>query len=364
MSLLARMIAAPLAAISLVAVAAPAYADRQRDLQWWLSTLELNSVHATTRGAGVTVAIVDSGVDATHPDLAGAISGSSDPAAARDTDGRGTALAALVAGRGHGAGNTAGILGVAPAATILPVVFAPRAGEAGEPDLLADGINTAVQRGAQVICIGRGVAPSARLGLAIEGALDRDVLVVAADGNRPGEVFPPWPASSLGVLTPVALNKSGAVAVPPASHHTTGIAVPGTDLITANIGGGYREDGIAVGLLCGAVALIRSVSPQLRAPEVAQLLRTTATDRGATGPDSQYGAGALNLIKALANTPRPASASPSATSVAPRTPSASASATPSAWTPFAGSSDWRRWLIVLPPVFFLIALAAFALRRR
>ncbi|MBB5871693.1 subtilisin family serine protease [Allocatelliglobosispora scoriae] len=364
MSLLARIIAVPLTVVALVSAAAPAWADTTRDQQWWLSTMELPVVHAMTRGAGVTVAIVDSGVDATHPDLAGAISGSSDPAATRDVDGRGTALAALVAGRGHGPGNADGILGVAPAAMILPIVFATGPAEAGSPDALAAGIDEAIERGAQVICIGRGVAPSPRLAQAVLNAQSRDVVVVAADGNRVDQVFPPWPASSPGVLTPIVLNRAGVVVVPPASRLSTGVGVPGTDLVTATLGGRYREDGSAAGVLCGAVALVRSAAPQLKAEAVVDLLRSTAADRGPTGPDVQYGAGVLDLTKALSAVPRPAPSPSSAAPTAAPSPSVSASTIESDFTTLVGSGDWRRWLIVLLPVFFLIGLGTFALRRR
>jgi len=360
-------VAVSLAALTVLGAASPARADRQRDQQWWLSTMDITSAHAVTRGAGVTVAVVDSGVDATHPDLAGAIAPGAESLATRDTDGRGTALAALIAGRGHGPTHSVGILGIAPEAMILPIAFAPQPGEVGTPAQLATAIDTAVSLGAKVICIGRGVAPSVALRDAVENALDRDVAVVAADGNRPGEVFSAWPSQIIGVITPVVLDRTGAVAVPPASGHTTGVGVPGVGLVTANTGGGYRTDGSAAGLLCGAVALIRSVAPQLTQADVAKLLRDTATDKGVAGPDSQYGTGALNLVKALQAAPRPASPSPSAanpSAVATPSPTAAESPEPAlGWSPFVSSGNWKRWLVLVIPAAFLGLVALVALRR-
>jgi hypothetical protein len=165
------------------------------------------------------------------------------------------------------------------------------------------------------------------------------------------------------VLTSIALNRSGAVAVPPASRQTTGLGVPGVDMISATAGGGYRMQtgATGVGILCGAAALVRSAFPQLTADQVTERLRATATDRGSNGPDSQFGAGVLNLRAALtapapSSSPAP-SASPSRGTTVNQGPKASSS------VPLADSRDWRRWLVLLPLVGFLLALGAFAVRR-
>jgi membrane-anchored mycosin MYCP len=177
----------------------------------------------------------------------------------------------------------------------------------------------------------------------------------------PGGTFSPWPSSIVGVLTSVVLDRNGNPIVAPASHQTSGIGVPGVDMISATAGGGYRVQtgATGVGLLCGAVALVRSRFPQLTADESVTLLRTTATDKGAKGPDSQYGAGVLNLKAALSvSVPSAAPSSPAAT----KTSGALANAR-TAGIPLSDSRDWRRWLVVLPLILFVIALGAFAARR-
>lgn len=345
-------------------VAVPAQADGVRNQQWYLSSMDLASVHAINRGSGVLVAVIDSGVDATHPDLAGNVQLGTDTASTRDADGRGTALASLIAGHGHGTGDVEGVMGVAPRATILPVNFAPRAGEIGDSTLLAAGIDTAVSKGAKVICIARGVAPNVQLRDSVESALEQDVVVVAADGDVPGGSFSPWPSSIVGVLTSIVLDKSGNAIVPPASHQTSGIGVPGVDMISATAGGGYRMQtgATGTGLLCGAVALVRSRFPQLSADQAVDLLRTTATDKGPTGPDSQYGAGVLNL-KAALSVAIP-SGSPSAPAPAKTTGTVGSGTNgQAAGKALADSGDWRRWLVVLPLIGFVLALGAFSMRR-
>ncbi|HET8680530.1 MAG TPA: S8 family serine peptidase, partial [Micromonosporaceae bacterium] len=173
-------------ALLLFAAVPPAYADGIRDAQWHLGFLDVAAAHRTSQGTGVTVAVVDSGLDATHPDLAGAglpavdATRVPDALTQSDVDGRGTALAGLVAGHGHGGSGTApaspgpgtgpgaspgtgpaigpdGVLGLAPGARILPVVITTRPGQYGDPDVLADGIDLAVAGGAKVICVGRGL---------------------------------------------------------------------------------------------------------------------------------------------------------------------------------------------------------------
>jgi subtilisin family serine protease len=348
-------------------VAMPAQADGVRNQQWYLSSMDLAAVHAISKGSGVTVAVIDSGVDATHPDLAGNVQTGTDTSGTRDSDGRGTALASLVAGHGHGANNTDGILGVAPAAQILPIAFAPRAGEIGDSTALAAGIDTAVSKGAKVICIGRGVAPSVRLREAVEGALASDVAVVAADGDVAGGVFSPWPSSIVGVLTSIGLDRTGSVLVVAASRQTTGIGVPGIDMISATSGGTYRVQtgATGVGLLCGAVALVRAHFPAFSADQAVNLLRSTATDKGTKGPDSTYGAGVLNLKAALSV--RVPSASPPSAVKSPPAPggvqNGDSTGHKAAGVPLTDSRDWRRWLVVLPLIGFVVALGAFAMRR-
>lgn len=345
-------------------VALPAQADGVRNQQWYLSSLDLTAVHAITRGEGVTVAVIDSGVDASHPDLTGNVLSGAETAGTRDLDGRGTALASLVAGHGHGANNGDGVLGVAPAAKILPVAFAPRAGEVGDSAALAAGIDTAVSQGAKVICIGRGVAPSGQLRDSVENALAEDVAVVAADGDVPRGAFSPWPSSIVGVLTSIALDKSGNVAVVAASRQTSGIAIPGVEMVSATAGGGYRVQtgATGVGLLCGAVALVRSRFPQLTADQATDLLRSTATDKGSPGTDSLYGSGVLNLKAALSTAVPSTSPSP-LPSVAPGDQAGGPAQPRAAGVPLTDSHDWRRWLVVLPLLGFLAALGAYALRR-
>src|SRR5438876_3590851 len=144
--------------VPVVAGPTPAFADAIRDHQWYLSTMNVGAAQAAANGgAGVTVAVIDSGVDASHPDLTGnvvkGINASTDSGdGQQDPANHGTGIAAIIAGHGHGPGNGDGVLGIAPRAKILPISLEgndPR--NRFDPEKVAHAIDLAVQRGAKVI---------------------------------------------------------------------------------------------------------------------------------------------------------------------------------------------------------------------
>ncbi len=339
---------------TVLAVPVPAQAaaepDLVRNLQWQIPALQLTEVHKRSTGAGMVVAVVDSGVDPQHQDLTGQLVQGPDTSNT-DVDGRGTGLAGLIAGHGHDVGRDKGVLGVAPDAKILPAAFAPVPFENGDPDRMASSIELAMNRGAKIICLGRGVSPSERLDFAIEVAVDKGILIVAADTA-------PWPASYPGVLSALPADRAGIVRSPAASGRTTGLAVPGVDLMTTDRAGGYRigDSSSAAAILAGAAAVLWSANQQATAAQITDVLRKTATNR--------EGISSLNLMAALnAGVPKP---SPSAKASA-ATPKPTASKALAFNDPLVHSRDWRRWLVVLPLIGFMVALATwayFAAKRR
>ncbi|MET7398417.1 S8 family serine peptidase [Dactylosporangium sp. NPDC005572] len=359
--------------------AGSAHADVIRDDQWHLRYLKVAEANQKSRGDGTTVAIVDTGVDRSHPDLVGAVLDpvfvtESPGASGVDQNGHGTALAGLVAGQGHkdertGDEHGAGVIGIAPGARILPVVIgspaSPDPTGAVTPDQLADGIDLAVSRGIKIIVVGYSVGGSERLMQAVRGAQESDAIVIAADGNQPGQDFEPFPAGYDGVLAAVPLSRAGDVRVQSTSGRRLGFGVPGDQIMTTNSGGGYRvDDGNASpGLLAGAVALLRSAYPALKAPDIVRRMTLTAADAGEKGLDRDYGQGRLDLVPALTKSLPVPAPSPSATpnGQASAGPSATAQAAPA--TPRGPRSrEPYGWLLGLPLIVVLGVLVANAVR--
>ncbi len=297
--------------------AAPAFADATRDGQWYARTLRYEQLHAVSKGAGVTVAVIDTGVDASHPDLVDNVLPGLDGWSAQH-DGRtdaarhGTGVAALIAGHGHGSGGRDGVLGIAPEAKILPVGAVPRGYDTFLPADLATGIRWAVDHGADVICMAIGGGSDPAIADSVSYALDHGVTLVAAAGNRPRDHSLTFPAAYPGVIAVSATGRSGEFAAD-VSVAAWGVllSAPGVEMVSAAPGGGYATDSgtsYATALVAGAAALVRARWPQLTGAGVYQQLKATAVDGGQPGYDDQYGYGAIDPLGAVSRQPGTASA--------------------------------------------------------
>lgn len=303
------------AAVVVVAGVAPAAADAVRDRQWHLDYLRVAQAHRLSTGAGVTVGVVDSGVWAGHPDLAGAVLPGID-LYGRGRDGRvddgghGTAMAGLIAGRGHGSSD--GVLGIAPGAKILPV----RAFRGGPTysDAGPKSIRWAAEHGAKVINLSISTNGGPALRDAIHAALARDIVVVASSGNIGPDVdgVGAFPGAYPEVLTVGAVGRDGGRASFSVSGPQVDLVAPGVDMVSAAAGRAVYGIGSgtsgATALVSGAAALIRSRFPQLSAAQVVQRLQATAVDKGPKGRDDEYGYGVLDIVAALSVDVSPVSA--------------------------------------------------------
>lgn len=331
-----RTAAALLCAAAVAIIPAPpAHANNIRSDQWHLDFLRISEVHRITRGEGVTVAVIDSGVEP-HPDLRDnllpgidvADGGSGD--GREDHDGHGTAMAGLIAA--HGRGGNSGVLGIAPAAKILPIRYETPTmpgGEIGAGRRVAKGIDWAVAQGAKVINLSIGGGPAAELREAVERAIAADVVVVAAVGNRMRVVG--YPANYKGVLAVGAVDRNGNRADFSVTGKALAISAPGEGLITTGRNGEYHTSqgtSPATAIVSGAVALIRSKYPELSAEEVIHRLTATATDKGAPGRDPEYGYGVLNIHAALTADIPPLPTTDTATPTPPTEPTIAAPTMP------------------------------------
>ena len=211
--------AALVAAAILLVGPAPAHADWVRTGQWHLYSLNAASAWKLSTGAGVVVAVVDSGVDATHVDLAGQVLPGVDLVGHGD-DGRvdavghGTSVAALIAGKADGDG----VEGLAPNAKILPVRVLDDSNRYSDAAVVARGVRWAVDHGADIINLSLGGdTRSSALAEAISYAWKHDVIVVACTGNvdasKSGERI--WyPAREPGVVAVTGLTAALLIRTP------------------------------------------------------------------------------------------------------------------------------------------------------
>jgi membrane-anchored mycosin MYCP len=320
--------------LGMTMIAAPAAsADSWRDKQYWLSESGITKAWEVSKGANVKVAVIDSGVDAKHPDLKGVVVGGSDASGAGSADGQksigskpehGTLVATMLAGRGHQppkstasatpgatpAPGPDGIVGVAPEAQILSVstwLGSSNPGGKTDQEQIPAAVRWAVDNGARVINISLGsTSPEwpQSWDAAFLYAEQKDVVIVAAAGNRVGgNVQVGAPATIPGVLTVAGVDRKGVASVDASSQGISiGVAAPAENLIGGMPGGGYAEwagTSGATPIVSGVAALIRSKWPEMTASQVINRIVTTAKDAGAPGKDPIYGFGVLNAEAAL-----------------------------------------------------------------
>ncbi|MBA4371179.1 MAG: hypothetical protein C0418_06360, partial [Coriobacteriaceae bacterium] len=276
--------------------------------QWGLPRIGCEQAWDVTKGsASVVVAVIDTGVDLAHPDLAGQIDTANDwdfvnsDATAQDDEGHGTHVAGTVAAATN---NGAAVAGVAPDCRILPIkVLDWRGG--GSTFNVAEGIKWAADHGADVInlSLGGGTYDSYMAGQIAYAQGTKDVVVVAAAGNEGSSGGAIYPARYPGVLGVAATTNTDAWAS--FSNYGTGIdiAAPGQDIVsTVWPGGGtdsYSGTSMASPHVAGVAALVRTHTPGLDQSQVIQQLTATAEDLGAPGPDSYFGAGLVRADSAL-----------------------------------------------------------------
>ncbi|MFI0738508.1 type VII secretion-associated serine protease mycosin [Streptomyces sp. NPDC021100] len=324
----------------MLAGAAPARADAIRVQEWALDALHLQEAWRTTRGAGVTVAVLDTGVDAGHPDLRGRVLPGKDLVGfgARRGDRtwarHGTAMAGIVAGRGHGDGDGDGVLGVAPEARILPVRVILEEGDPARAQArgarggaLADGIRWAADHGADVINLSLGddsatAHPDAGEDAAVRYALAKGSVVVASAGNggRDGD-HASYPAAYPGVIAVTAVDRNGGRAAFSTRRWYATLSAPGVGVVIADPDRRYYEGwgtSAAAAFVSGAAALVRSAHPGLGPDQVRRVLVESARDVPVGGRSDELGAGVVDPAAALDRAARPVPDPPGAGGVAPR----------------------------------------------
>ncbi len=292
-----------------------------RDLQWQLNRLGAEDAWRTSSGAGITVAVVDTGVDAAHPDLNGRVLPGYDAIRRRsggttDPNGHGTHVAGAIVGNGT-------VAGIAPNAKVLPIRVMDKSGFGTTSDIAA-GIVWAVKNGADIInmSLGSDQADKAEKKV-IKWAHKRGVLVVAAAGND-GSKRKIYPAAYKDAKRNASVTKDPVLGV--AATHRNGshpnfsqrgrfvdVSAPGVRLLSTS----PRSDGsygwqsgtsmsapLAAGVAAVAMSYWKSAglggTAKARSAGISSVLRSSAHDRGKTGTDKKFGSGEVDAVAALA----------------------------------------------------------------
>jgi hypothetical protein len=372
-----------------------------RGQEWWLSSLGVPSAWHVSKGAGVTVAVLSTGVFPSQPDLAGDVTTGPDYSASGRVPGGpywgvvGTAVASVIAGHGHGSGGNSGIIGIAPSAKILSVRVTleyndPLNGTAAItqqlPGAIADGIVYAADHGAKVIDLpldpgtfglagdAAATGGSAAEQSAVKYALAKGAVLVAPAGdNEAASDQVNYPAAYPGVIAVGAVTRDHDTASFSSRHSYVSLTAPGVDLMAAAMlpaqGAGYvpgyapiSTTSAASGLVAGVATLIVSKYPQLSPDQVAQAMRSSATGTTATVNATR----ALHAASLLAPSPKPAAPKPVAAPPNPVQPPQAAVAPASSHTTAATLvHKWLRDIVLgLCALTLLLAVGALVTRMR
>ncbi|MFF6998060.1 type VII secretion-associated serine protease mycosin [Streptomyces sp. NPDC008313] len=290
---------------------------------WSLQRVLLDELWRQSKGKGVRVAVIDTGVDVHNPQLTHAVDtgagrnllprklkdDNGDPVprgkenGTTDTVGHGTRVAGIIAAR---PAEKTGFVGLAPQATIIPIQQNDAEGH-GTAETLADAIRYAIRAKADVINISQdtsnAVKPGSALKDAVDAALAQGIVVVASAGNDGlgGNVKRTYPASYEGVLAVAASDRNNERAPFSQSDETVDVAAPGVDMISTVPRGGHCSDNgtsFSAPYVAGVAALIKAKHPDWTGREIVAQIEQTA-ERSIAGHDRLVGWGVVDPVRAL-----------------------------------------------------------------
>ena len=280
---------------------APALTPNDADYgsEWHLQTINAPIAWNTSVGSGVTVAILDSGIDATHPDLVGQLvpgwnfyDNNSNTA---DVYGHGTMVAGVVAARGN---NSIGVAGVAWGAKLMPVRVTDTSG-IGTLSAFANGLTYAADHGARIANLSFPVQSSSSTQAAAQYFVNKGGVVFNSAGNY-GALDSTPPSNSLVSVSATA--NTDVIASWSSYGPYVKLSAPGVGIWTTSLGGGYSAvsgTSFSSPLSAAVAALMMSVNPSLAPSQIVSLLESSAVDLGSPGYDYDYGYGRVNAAAAV-----------------------------------------------------------------
>ncbi|WP_230739495.1 S8 family peptidase [Methanooceanicella nereidis] len=273
-----------------------------QSLPWGINRIGSTVAWTASTGAGVKVAVIDTGIDYDHPDLSGNVQGGyscvSYTGDYKDDNGHGTHVAGIVAARN----NDIGVVGVAPDAWLYGVKALNKKGSGYTSDVI-EGIDWSVANGMQVITMSLGSAYEVQaLHDAVDNAYANGIVVIAAAGNDYGGPIN-YPAAYDTVIAVTATDQYDAAASFSNAGPEAELAAPGVSIYSTYKSGTYAimsGTSMSTPHVAGAAALL--IADGITSPEDVRIaLRSTAEDLGLSGPDPYYGYGLVNADAAVAN---------------------------------------------------------------
>ncbi|GAA2966586.1 MULTISPECIES: type VII secretion-associated serine protease mycosin [Streptomycetaceae] len=279
---------------------------------WPLQRVLLDELWQDTKGKGVKVAVIDTGVDIANPQLKEAV----DTSAGRnllkggrsdgttDEVGHGTKVAGIIAARPR---EGTGFVGLAPEATIIPIRQNDEK-NSGKDTTMATAIDHAIAEGAGVINISqdttKALTEDSALGRAVARALAEDIVVVASAGNdgMDGKLRNTYPAAFPGVLAVASSDRNNERAAFSQAGEFVGVAAPGVDIVSTVPGNGQCTDNgtsFSAPYVAGVAALLVAKYPDWTAAEIVARIEQTA-ERSINGHDAFVGWGVVDPVRALA----------------------------------------------------------------
>lgn len=277
--------------------------DERYPSQWHLPVIAApGGWDLATGSSSVPVAIIDTGVDPTHPDLAGnLIAGYNflgNNTDTQDVQGHGTAVAGSAAAMTN---NVIGVAGVAWNSTIMPLVVANSSGSATYYDI-ARAINYAADQGVRIMNISiSGSSSSSTLQTAVNYAWGKGAVIIAAAGNYSTET-PYYPAACTNVVAVSATTSSDTLASFSNYGEWIDVSAPGVSILTTSRGGVYGSwsgTSFSSPITAGVAALILSANPSLTNAQVVDILTRSTDDLGTTGFDKYFGYGRVNALQSI-----------------------------------------------------------------
>ncbi|MFB6991684.1 MULTISPECIES: type VII secretion-associated serine protease mycosin [unclassified Streptomyces] len=278
---------------------------------WSLQRVLLDELWQDTKGKGVRVAVIDTGVDNVNPQLKSAVDTSAGADYLKgggshgtvDEVGHGTKVAGIIAARPR---KGTGFVGLAPEATIIPIRQNDEK-NSGKDTTMATAIDHAIAKGADVINISQDttkpLTETSALGRAVARALAKDIVVVASAGNdgMDGKLKLTYPAAFDGVLAVASSDRNNERAPFSQAGEFVGVAAPGVDIVSTVPGNGQCTDNgtsFSAPYVAGVAALMRAKYPKWTAAQIVARIEQTA-ERSVTGHDAFVGWGVVDPVRAL-----------------------------------------------------------------